>query len=60
MRAGLRVGVGKFEQIWARVDKGGQVCIGQTDQVGMYDMVSGWVLVCVQSLGWVRGKFGQI
>ena len=42
------MGVGKFGQIWARVDKGGQVWMGRTDQVGMGDMDSGWVWVCVQ------------
>ena len=42
------VGVDKFGQIWSRVGKGGQVWMGQTDQVGMGDMASGWVWVCVQ------------
>ena len=48
MRAGLGVGVGKFGQIWAKVGKGGQVWISQTGEVGMGDMGSGWVWVCVQ------------
>ena len=38
MRAGLGVGVGMFGQIWERVDKGGQVLMGQTDRAGMGDM----------------------
>ena len=41
MPAGLEVGMGKFGQIWARVGKGGQVQMGQTDQAGMVDMESG-------------------
>ena len=48
MRAGLGVGVGKLGQIWARLGKGEQVRIGQTDRMGMGDMASGWGLVCVQ------------
>ena len=40
MRAGLGVGVGKFRQIWARLGKGGQVWMGQTDRAGMVDMDS--------------------
>ena len=43
MRAGLGVGMSKFGQIWARLSKGGQVWIGQTDQAGMGGMASGWV-----------------
>ena len=43
MRAGPGVGVGKFGEIWARVGKGGQVWIGQTDRAVMGDMDSGWV-----------------
>ena len=45
MRAGLgmSVGVGQFGQIWARVGKGGQVWMSQTDQAGMGDMASGLV-----------------
>ena len=41
------MGVGKFEQIWAKVGKGGQVWMGQTDLAGMGDMDSGWMWVCV-------------
>ena len=48
VRAGLGVGVGKFEQIWARVGKGRQVWMSHTDRVGISDMASGWVWVCVQ------------
>ena len=48
MREGLGVGVGKFWQIWARLGKGGQVLMGQTDRVDMGDMDSGWLWVCVQ------------
>ena len=40
--------VGKFGQIWAKVDKGGQVWMGQTDRAGIGDMDSGWARVCVQ------------
>ena len=43
MGAGLGVGVGKFGQIWAKVDKGGQVWMCQYDRAGMGDMGSGWV-----------------
>ena len=42
------MGVGKFWQIWAKVGKGGQAWMGQTDQAGMGDMDSGWVWVYVQ------------
>ena len=42
------MGVGKFGQIWARVSKGGQVLIGQTNQAGMGDVARGWVWVCLQ------------
>ena len=42
------MGVGKFGQIWAKVGKGEQVWMGQTDPAGMSDMGSGWVWVCVQ------------
>ena len=51
MRAGLGVGVGKCGQVWAytgRLGKSGQAWMGQTDLVGMSDMSSGLVLVCVQ------------
>ena len=48
MRAGLGVGVGMFGQIWERVDKGGQVLMGQTDRAGMGDMDIEWVCLCVQ------------
>ena len=41
IRAGLGVGVGKFGQIWAKVGKGGQVRMGQTDRARMGDMGSG-------------------
>ena len=54
---------GKFGHIWAKVGKGGQVWMGQTDRAGMGDMASGWVWVCVKVLGWVWvsvGKFRQI
>ena len=40
--------VGKFGQIWAKMGKGGQVWMGQTDRARMGDMGSGWVLVYVQ------------
>ena len=40
--------MGKFGHTWARVVKGGQVWMGQTDQVGMGDVPSGWEWVCVQ------------
>ena len=45
MRAGLgmSVGVGQFGKIWARVGKGWQVWMSQTDRVGMGDMASGWM-----------------
>ena len=36
--ADLGVDVGKFEHIWARMGKGWQVWMGQTDQAGMGDM----------------------
>ena len=39
------MGIGKFGQIWARVGKGGQVWMCQTDQVGMDDMASRCVRV---------------
>ena len=42
------MGFGKFEQLWAKVDKDGQVWMGQTDWAGMRDMASGWVWVCLQ------------
>ena len=42
------MGVGEFGQIWAKQGKSVQVFMGQTDQAGMGDMASGWVLVCVQ------------
>ena len=45
MRAGLGVSVGGYVQVWADMGKGGQVWIGRTDQAGMDDMGSGWVLV---------------
>ena len=50
MRAGLgmSVGVGQFGQIWARVGKGGQVYMGQTDGTRMGDKASGSVWVCMQ------------
>ena len=48
MCAGIRVDVGKFGQIWARLGKGGQVWINQTDRAGMGDMASGWMWVCLQ------------
>ena len=35
------MGVGKFGQIWAKVGKGGQVWMGQTDRAGMGDMGGG-------------------
>ena len=57
------MGMGKFLQIWSRVDKDGQVWMGQTYRVGMGDMDSGWVWIWVQVYGWVWvgvGKFGQI
>ena len=41
MSAGLGVGVGKFGQIRAKVGKGRQVRMGQTDRAGMSDMSSG-------------------
>ena len=43
MRAGIGAGVEKFGQIWARLDNGGQVWFGHTDQVGMGDMGSGYM-----------------
>ena len=42
------MGVGKFGQILAKVDKGGQVGMVQTDRAEMGDMGGGWVWVCVQ------------
>ena len=41
------VDVGKFWQIWARVGKGGQAWMGQTDRAGKCDMASGceWLRV---------------
>ena len=33
--------LGKFGQIWARLGKGGQVWMGQTDQAEMSNMASG-------------------
>ena len=42
------MGVGKFWQILAKVGKGGQVWMGQTDRTGMGDMGGGWVWVYVQ------------
>ena len=42
VRAGLGVGVGKFGRIWAKVGKGGQVWMGQTDRAGMGDMGGRW------------------
>ena len=47
MRAGLGVGGARCGQVWARVGKGGQVWMGQTDLAGMRDMDSGWKWVCV-------------
>ena len=44
----LGVSVGKFGQICAKVGKGAQVWMGQTDQTGMGDMDSGWMRVCMQ------------
>ena len=40
--------MGKFVQIWAKLGKGEQVWMGQTDQAVMGDMGSEWVWVCVQ------------
>ena len=37
------MGAGKFRQIWAKVGKGGQVWMDQTDGAEMGDMGSGWV-----------------
>ena len=48
MPAGLGLGVGGCEQVWADMSKGGQVWMGQTDWAGMGDMASGWVWVCRQ------------
>ena len=48
MPACLEVDVGEFGQIRARIGKGGQVRIGQTDQVGKSDISSGWVCMCLQ------------
>ena len=42
------MGVGKFEQIWARVVKRGQVWIGLNDQAEMGEKDSGWVWICMQ------------
>ena len=42
------MGVGKFGQIWAKVGKGGQVWMDQTDRAGMSDIAIGLVWVCVQ------------
>ena len=42
------MGVGKFGQIWAKLGKGGQVWMSQTDRAEMGDMRSGWGWVCVQ------------
>ena len=50
------MGVEKFRQILARVDKGGQVWMGQTDRAGMSDMGSGLVWVYLQ----VWGGCGQV
>ena len=50
MRAGLKgvlLGLDKFWQIWAKVGKGRQVWMGQTDQARMV-MGSGWAWVCEQ------------
>ena len=46
--AGLRLAVGKFGRIWARLGKGRQVWMGQTDRAGLGDMASRWVWVCMQ------------
>ena len=35
-------------QVWADMGKGGQERIGQTDRVGIGDMDSGWLWVCMQ------------
>ena len=48
MRTGLGVGVGWCGQVWTDLGKGGQVCMGQTDQAGMGDIASGWGWICVQ------------
>ena len=39
---------GRCDWLWASLGKGGQVWMGQTDWVGIEDMSSGWVWVCVQ------------
>ena len=44
----VRVGLGKFGQIWARMGKGGQVWMDHTDRAGKGDMASGWVWAFVQ------------
>ena len=33
--------MGKFKQIWAKMGKGRQIWMGQTDQAGMGDIGSG-------------------
>ena len=51
MRAGLRVGVGKFVHISARVGKGGQVWMGDVPIVRLW--------VCVQVYGWLWVGVGE-
>ena len=47
----MLVGLGKLGQIMAKVIKGGQVWMGQADQVGACDMANGWVLGVPAGLG---------
>ena len=44
----FKVGVSGCGQVLASMGKGGQVWMGQTDQAGIGNVPSGWVLVCVQ------------
>ena len=57
---GFWVGVGKFWHIWARMGKGGQVWIGQTDRAGMGDMDSGVILGMRADLGVGVDWCGQV
>ena len=53
------MGIGEFGQIWAVMDKGRQVWIGQSDQVGIDDTSS--VCICVPAgVGVGVGQFWQI
>ena len=42
------MGVGEFGQISAKKGKFGKVWMGQTDLVGMSEMASEWVWVCMK------------